>query len=170
MNSWTPGISLNWTLNSFSTWSAHPLTFFLISGNYSLPWFHCCNQLNHPTYQGPSLRTDQNYKNYDYPLSMRTYLHFGGESVMVCKGRGYNFAFGAMWWEIMLLSHDLWHHFLYLWCHFLHAWVPNPIKTLWVCLLTQSSSNLTLKSISPCTSQVNNCLFRSIFIPFVQTM
>ena len=44
----------------------------------SLPWFHCCNQLNHSTYWGPSLRTHQNYKNYDYPLSMRTYLHLGG--------------------------------------------------------------------------------------------
>ena len=33
--------------------------------------------LNHSTYQGPSLRTHQLDK-YDYPLSMRTYLHLGG--------------------------------------------------------------------------------------------
>ena len=56
-------------------------------------WFHWCSQLGHSTYQGPSLRTHQNYKSHNYPLSMRTYLHLGGESVMVCKEGGTIFTF-----------------------------------------------------------------------------
>ena len=40
--------------------------------------------LNHSTYQGPSLRTHQLDK-YDYPLSMRTYLHLGGR--VLCSVR-----------------------------------------------------------------------------------
>ena len=56
-----------------------------------------------------SLRTHQ-IDTIIITLSMRTYLHLGGESVMVCKGREYNFYFlapCAIWWEFVVYSHDL---------------------------------------------------------------
>ena len=74
----------------------------------------------HSTYQGPSLRTHQIYKNYDQSLSMRTYLHLGGESVTRCKGKGgtiFNFwrhivgDYCIVTWLMMSLP--------VLWCHFL---------------------------------------------------
>ena len=92
--SWTPEISLKYILNSFPAWSSYPLTFSPdIRKLFLSSWFRQCSQSSHSTYQGPSLRVHQSYKSYNCPLSMRTYLYLGGESVVVCKGRGYNFTF-----------------------------------------------------------------------------
>ena len=60
-------------------------------------------ELLHSTYQGPSLRTHQIYKNYDQSLSMRTYLHLGGRVLRgVREGRVQFLTFDAMWRGIIV--------------------------------------------------------------------